>query len=229
MKRIAAAIATVAAIAAAPQAFAQAGWYAAVTGGQSRTSRDLVANRESTVTLASDFRSDFDDKDRAFKAAVGYRPWRMVAIEVNYADLGTHRVRSSFLGGDPPAPAAITLVREVTGYGADVVVFAPVGSGASVFGRVGAFRARLKASAELDGNVVFIPGDPSERRRSTSQEETIGRFGVGLDWPITPNASVRVEWERYREIGKAFAVGGSGTTGEADTDAILAGFVFRFR
>lgn len=228
MKRLAAALAAWIAVA-APQALAQAGWYAAFSGGQSRTSRELVENRESTVTLATDFRSAFDDKDRAFKAAVGYRIWPVLALEASYADLGTHRVHSSFLGGDPPAPAAIALVREVAGYGADVVFSAPIGSGASVFGRAGAFRARLKASAELDGNVVFTNGDPSERRRSTSKEETVGRFGVGLDWPVARNAWVRLEWERYLEIGKAFEVGGSGTTGEADTDAILAGFVFRFR
>lgn len=228
MKRLAVALAAWIATA-APQALAQAGWYAAVSGGQSRTSRELVENRESTVTLATDFRSAFDDKDRAFKAAVGYRVWPALALEAGYADLGTHRVHSSFLGGDPPSPAAITLVREVAGYGVDVVFSAPIGSGASVFGRAGAFRARLKASAELDGNVVFTNGDPSERRRSTSKEETVGRFGLGLDWPVARNAWVRLEWERYLEIGKAFEVGGSGTTGEADTDAILAGFVFRFR
>jgi opacity protein-like surface antigen len=229
MKRLAIAAACTFAIT-APPAFAQAGWYAGFSGGQSRTGRELVENRERTVTLATDFRSDFDDKDRAFKATVGYRMWRALAFEVNYADLGTHRVHSAFLGGDPPAPAAITLVREVSGFGADVVLSAPIGpQGAAVFGRAGAMRARLKASAELDGNVVFTNGDPSERRRTTVQDETVGRVGLGVQWPVAQNAWVRLEWERYLEIGKAFAVGGSGTTGEADTDTLLVGFVLRFR
>jgi opacity protein-like surface antigen len=214
--------------AAAPPALAQAAWYAGVSGGQSRTSRDLVANRESTVTLATDFHSDFDDKERAFKATVGYRLRPALALEVNYSDLGTHRLLSSFLGGDPPAPASILVVREVTGVGADVVLSAPIGGRASVFGRAGAFRARLKASAELDGNVVFTNGDPLERRRSTVREETVARFGFGFQWPLAENAWARLEWERYRKIGKAFAVGGTGTTGEADTDALLLGVVFRF-
>lgn len=214
--------------AACPPAFAQAGWYAGFAFGQSKTSRDLVTNRESTVTFASDFRSEFEDQDRALKATVGYgiRPW--LAVEAGYVDLGEHRLVSRFQGGDPPAPAKITLAREATGAGADVVLSYPFGPGASVFGRAGAYRVRLKASAELDGNVVFTNGDPTERRRTTVKDETVHKFGAGFQWPIHSGAWVRVEWERYRKIGKAFEVGGSGTTGEADTDAFLAGVVFRF-
>jgi opacity protein-like surface antigen len=216
--------------AAAPTAYAQSGWYAGLSAGQSRTDRELVRNRETTVTLATDFRSDFDDRDRAFKVTFGYRIWPSLALEVSYADLGTHRVHSAFLGGDPPAPASITLVREVAGVGADAVFLAPIGlAGGAVFGRAGALRSRLKASAELDGNVVFTNGDPLERRRSTVRDETVGHAGLGLQWPLARNAWARLEWERYFKIGKAFEVGGTGTTGEADTDTLTAGVVFSFR
>ena len=211
-----------------PPAAAQAGWYAGFSFGQSNTGGELVANRESTVTFASGFHTDFDDRSHALKASVGYgiRPW--LAIEAGYVDLGEHRLASRFQGGDPPFPAKITIAREVTGAGADVVLSYPFANGASVFGRAGAYRVRLRATAELEGNVVFTNGDPTERRRSTVKDETVRKFGAGLQWPIHPQAWVRAEWERYRKIGKAFEVGGSGTTGEADTDAFLAGFVFRF-
>ena len=215
-------------VAIAPPAMAEVGWYAGFSAGQSRTSRDLVANRESTVTLASDFDSDFDDKERAFKATLGYRVHRLVAVEVNYADLGAHRVFSSFLGGDAPAPASIDLRREVTGAGVDAVLFAPFARGGGLFARVGVVRTRLKASQALDGNVVFTGGDPSERMRSTVRHETVRRYGVGFEWAIDARASARLEWERYAKIGKAFEIGGSGTTGEADTDTLMLGVVFRF-
>jgi hypothetical protein len=39
---------------------------------------------------------------------------------------------------------------------------------------------------------------------------------------------MRLEWERYAKVGKAFEIGGSGTTGEADTDTLMVGVVFRF-
>ena len=226
MKRISGVLMSLAA-ACAP-ALAQAGWYAGFSFGQSNTSRDLVENRESTVTLGADFHTAFDDRDRALKATVGYaiRPW--LSIEASYADLGEHRLVMDFQGGDPPSPARVTLAREVTGAGADVVLSYPFGPGASVFGRAGAYRVRLKARTEIEGNVVFNNGDPGERKRTTVRDETVPKFGAGVQLPIHPDAWVRVEWERYRKIGKAFEVGGSGTTGEADTDAFLAGFVFRF-
>lgn len=215
-------------VALATPAFAQSSWYAGFSAGQSRTSRDLVANRESTVTLASDFSTTFDDKERAFKAALGYQAHRLLAVELSYVDLGAHELFASFLGGDAPAPASIRLRREVSGVGADVVLSAPLGNGAAIFGRVGAVRTRLKARQDLDGNVVFTNGDPSERSRSTVRDETVRHYGIGVQWPIDPRASLRIEWERYRAIGKPFEVGGSGTTGEADTDAVMAGVIFRF-
>ena len=214
--------------AAIPPAAAQSGWYGGFSVGQSRTSRDLVVNRESTVTLASDFNTYFDDEQGAFKAAVGYRLNRWIGAEASYADLGSHRLFSRFLGGDAPAPASIDLTRDITGVGADAVVFAPLGREARVFARLGLVRARLKARQALDGNVVFTGGDPSERVRSTVRDETLRHYGVGIEWAMDARASLRFEWERYAEVGKAFEIGGSGTTGEADTDTLMLGVVFRF-
>jgi len=211
-----------------PPAAAQSGWYGGFSAGQSRTSRDLVVNRESTVTLAFDFDTAFDDKDGGFKGTLGYRFNRWIALEAGYADLGSHRVFSSFLGGDPPAPAAIDLTREITGAGADVVVFAPLGREAVVFARMGLVRTRLEARQALDGNVVFTGGDPTERVRSTVRNETVDHYGVGIEWAIDAQASMRLEWERYAKVGKPFEIGGSGTTGEADTDTLMVGVVFRF-
>jgi OmpA-OmpF porin, OOP family len=214
--------------AAIPPAAAQSGWYGGFSAGQSRTSRDLVANRESTITLASDFDTDFDDKEGAFKGTLGYRINRWIAVEAAYVDLGSHRVLTRFLGGDPPAPAAIDLSRTVTGAGAGVVVFAPLGSEAVMFARMGLVRARLKARQALEGNVVFTGGDPSERVRSAVRGETVDHYGLGIEWAIDAQASMRLEWERYAKIGKAFQIGGSGTTGEADTDSVMAGVLLRF-
>lgn len=225
--RIRAALAALCFAAAVP-ALAQSPWYGGLSGGQSRTSRDLVNNRESTITLGSDFQSTFDDKDTAWKAFAGYRFGPLVAVEVNYAKLGSHRTFTAFLGGDPPLPASIALERDLSGPGVDLLLFAPLGRDFEVFGRVGAFRARIEASAELDGNVVFVPGDPAERRRTTKQDETVLRYGVGAQWTIAPNAALRLEWERHADVGKPFAVGGTGTTGEADTDMVSLGVLFRF-
>ena len=218
----------IAALAALP-ALAQSPWYAGVAGGQSKTSRDLVFNRESTIVNATDLRSDFDAKDAAWKAFGGFRFNSVIAVEVSYADLGAHRTLTHMQGGDPPLPASIAIDRSVSGYGIDLVATAPLGfERFNVFARVGVFQARLKAAATLGGNIVFTNGDPDDRTRSTTQREDVMKFGIGAEWLATRRLAARLEWERYTEIGKAFAVGGSGTTGEADTDLVSLGVAFRF-
>jgi hypothetical protein len=214
--------------AALPAAAQVTPWYAGASLGVSRTSDDLVANRESTITHLLEVQSDFDERDRAFKIAGGYRflPW--LALEVDYTDLGKHSVVTNLIGGDPPAPAQVVLERRIRGFGADAVFTVPVVPRWKVVGRVGAFHAELEARQALDGNIVFTNGDPSERERSTKQSETVLRWGGGVQWEVTDCSWVRLEWTRHEDIGKAFAVGGSGTTGEAATDSLLLGYYYRF-
>jgi len=226
--RSAALLLALAGLVSAPASAQVTRWYTGIALGASHTSSELVRNRESTVTLASDFHSDFDSGDFAAKATVGYRFFPWLAVEVDYTDLGKHSVLSNFLGGDAPAPAQIYLERRIKGFGVDAVVSWPIAPQWKVFGRVGAFHAELDASQGLDGNVVFTGGDAAERTRSASQSETVLRWGVGSQFELTDCWWLRLEWTRHEGIGKAFRVGGTGTTGEADTDSVLVGLLFRF-
>lgn len=213
---------------AAVPAMAQVSFYAGASGGQAQTRAELVANRESTILFARNVRTDFDDKDTAWKAFGGVRLNSVVGIEASYVDLGKHSMRTTLLGGDPPLPAAVTINRKVTGYGVDLVGTAPLGfQRFSVFGKVGAFRSRLEADASLEGNIEFSGGS-GERSRSTSRRETSFHYGIGADIGLARNLAVRIELERFEDLGKAFVVGGEGTTGEADTDVLSVGVVFRF-
>jgi OOP family OmpA-OmpF porin len=205
-------------------------WYAGVAGGATRTSHDLVANREATIVNLDSVQSDLDLNDTGWKAFAGWRIAPVLSLEAYYADLGKHRVLSHVMGGGPPpTPSTFDLTHKISGFGADAVVFAPVMSREfSVFGRVGAFASRLEAEATLGGNIVFSNGDPSDTHRAITRNETVLHYGVGGQWDFRPDMAVRVEWERFTKIGKPFAVGGSGTTGEADTDLASIGLVYRF-
>jgi OmpA-OmpF porin, OOP family len=203
-------------------------WYAGISAGESRTSNELVTNRETTIVDAVSVQTDFDSKDSAWKAFGGFRFNDLVAVEINYADLGRHHLTTNLVGGDPPAPGLISLGRKISGFGADVVLCAPLGQRFGIFGKVGAFRSRLVADSQLEGNVVFTNAPASDRARSVTLNETVVKFGVGGDWWFTQNAALRLEWERYHNIGKAFQVGGTGTTGEADTDMLSLGVMMRF-
>jgi opacity protein-like surface antigen len=212
---------------AAPAA-AQLSWYAGAAAGQSRTDSELVANRESTLVFARDVRTDFDARDNAWKGFAGARFGRHVALELSYADLGSSRMNTTLLGGDPALPAAIAIDRKITGVGLDLVGLWPLAADRlDLFAKVGTFRARLEASASLEGNIEFSGGS-GERSRSTSRTESVAHYGLGLQYWMTPGVAIRAEWERYRSIGKPFEVGGSGTTGRADTDAAWVGVVARF-
>lgn len=202
-------------------------WYAGVSIGESRTQSELIANREATVVNAVVVGSTFDSRDTAFKAFLGYNFTPHVAVELNYADLGTSRLFTGILATG--ITGSVTMDRQIQGFGADVVVRAPMGPRASVFGRVGAVRSRLEADAHLQGNIVFTGGNTSERSRSTTVNETVGRYGLGFDFHFARGLGMRIEWERWLDVGKPFEIGGSGTTGEADTDLYSIGIVYRFR
>ena len=209
-------------------AHAQSPWYFGASAGASRTHDELVSNRESTITDAVNLATDFDDDDRAWKAFAGFRLNSVFAIEASYVDLGEHRTFTTMLGGDPPLPASIEIRRKVRGYGFDLVATAPLGyERVRLFGRAGGFRTRLEASAALEGNIIFTNA-PEQRFRTTSQNEWVFRYGLGLEWQLARNLALRAEYERYENIGRAFRIGGSGTTGEADTDMASVGIVARF-
>jgi OOP family OmpA-OmpF porin len=196
-------------------------WYAGISAGESRTDRELVKSRE--ATLSNVVQTDFDATDSAFKVFAGYRFNDTIAVEANYADLGRASTFTTVRSGHGFTTASVFERRKISGYGADLVLSAPVLRYFSVFGRVGAFRSRLKADEQVVG-LIFLPSGS----RSTTVNETVLRYGVGGDWWFRPNVALRLEWERYSNVGKPFASGASGTTGEANTDAFLLGVMMRF-
>jgi OmpA-OmpF porin, OOP family len=195
-------------------------WYVGISAGESRTDRELVKNRE--ATLGSALRTDFDATGSAYKIFAGYRFTDMIAVEANYSDLGRNSTSTSVMSGHGFTTATVLERRKINGYGADLVLSVPVPGNFSVFGRVGAFRARVTADEQVEGQ-IFLPSGS----RSTVANETVLRYGVGGDWWFRPNVALRLEWERYSNVGKPFTQSGTGT-GEANIDAFLLGVMMRF-
>jgi len=217
-----------AACAALPAAAQQTPWYGAFSAGQSKTDHEFVTNREGAISNAINIRTDFDDKDSAWKATLGYRVNSWLALEVNYADYGSVRSDTRFdVPGGLNGFGGVTVDREVKGFGIDGLISAPIGDRFSVFGRVGAFRAETRANARISGDTFFTDGTPGTERSNKSTETTV-KYGVGADWYFTPQFAVRLEYERLDSVGKKFESGQSGTTGEAAVDTLMIGAIFRF-
>src|SRR5258706_26360 len=101
-------------------------WYAGISGGDSRTDRELVKNRESTIVNATNIQTDFNATGNAWKVFGGDRFNDMVCGEFNYADLGRHAMFTTMVALDGFNTASILVRRESKGYGADLLLSRPV-------------------------------------------------------------------------------------------------------
>lgn len=205
-------------------------WYAGAAIGDARMSRDIVTNRESTILNFQSVNSEVDLSDTGWKIFGGWRLNRYLGFELYYTDLGSHKVDTAIVAaGNPPTTSHFLLTHKISGFGADAVVSTPVFTNEfAVYGRVGAFASKLKADAQLSGNLFFTNGDSSETQRSAQHDETVLHYGFGGEWNFRRDMALRLEYERFSKIGKPFEVGGTDTTGQADTDLFSLGVLYRF-
>lgn len=141
----------------------------------------------------SDFRAP-SETDTAWRLFGGYQINRNFAAEIGYHNLG----EVNFVQGDRNAQ-----VWELVGIGAW-----PVANALSVYGKVGGYYGK----SELKSSVV------------PSGDDTNGglTYGFGAQYDFMPQAAVRVEWQRYDQVGGS-------RTGETDIDVMSVGLLWRFR
>ena len=188
----------------------QRGWYAGASAGQS--SADVSSNglvvigaTASTVTV--------EDTDTGYKAYGGYRFGRHLAVEAGYVDLGsfgaTRHVTSPGIG-------SLKAETSVSGIFGQAVGIIPLGERFSLFATGGLFANEVKTTLSSTGGVVLVG------QRSESHSDVNAKLGVGAGFDFTPNFGVRVEWERF------FQVGDDSVGGKSDLDLLSIGIVVRF-
>ena len=173
------------------QARTDSGWYVGASVGQSK-------NRHFDC---SGF-SSCDSEAAAFGVLGGYRINRNFAAELGYHDFGKVTFSAPGVSGNIKANAV-----ELVGLGAY-----PFANQFSVYGKLGAYRAESKISAQVAGL-----GNGSLKDRNTDLT-----FGLGAQYDVTRAAGVRAEWQRYKNVG------GDDTGGKSDIDVISIGLVWRF-
>jgi len=139
-----------------------------------------------------------DDSDLAWKVFGGLEVNEYISMEFGYVDMG-----------EVEYTGAQTGTREVNG-----VTMRLIGSYA------------LNPSFTLigSGGLNILNADV---KGTTNAEDTDVAWSVGLgaQYNFTKSVGLRMEWERFFEVGSSDFNGG---TGEADIDLITAGVVFKF-
>lgn len=143
-----------------------------------------------------------DDTDQAWKLFGGYRflPW--LGVEFGWVDLG--EVRSNFV-----LHSLVPLTNANATINGRYKVAGPSGT---VFGEIdftdnfsGLLRVGLY-NAQLDYSEGGISADNSPHSYSHDDDSTKLTYGLGLNVRVNTSWDVRLDWDRYTDVGRRFAL-----------------------
>ncbi len=200
----------------APAALAvEAGWYVGHSAGQSKV--DIDNAQFDSLAVGSSTTSD--EKDIGLKVFGGYQFTKNLAIEAAYIDFGKFTARQTVSTG------TVDVKFEPKGWNIAGVGTLPISENFSLLGKLGAF------SWSLDYKCTAVSGTlsclaPSNR----SAYGTDLSFGVGLSYAITKQWNLRMEYERFKDVGDQNATRGidNGKTGQSDIDLLSIGVEYKF-
>ncbi len=139
-----------------------------------------------------------DDKDTAWKLFGGYQFNKNLGVEAGYVNFGKVGGTDVIFG---------TFEIKPTGFEVLAVGTLPINPQFDVYGKLGLF------SWDLDASDAF---------GKISESGTDLTFGIGVKYNFAKNVGIRLEWQRYNDIGN------ESTTGTSDSDFIGVGLVFKF-
>jgi OOP family OmpA-OmpF porin len=152
-----------------------------------------------------------DDKDTAWKIYGGMEMNEYISMEVGYVDMGkVHYDGYTALTGTP-----LSGTRYVNGMIIDVLGTYMINPSFTLMAKGG----MNILNAEVNGTIAQTPTE------NTGDTDVAWSFGVGAQYNFTPAVGLRLEWERFFEVGSPAYNGG---TGEADIDLLSAGLVYKF-
>jgi len=158
------------------------------------------------------FSGSTDSNAASYQIGAGFDFLRYGAFEATYVDFGQAEFNGTLAGSNGSQTGTATSgTIDSTGYKAAVMGQVPLGRWVSLLGKVGAYGFNVDRH-EIVGTTMSS-GD------ATGVEQL---WGAGVRINATRRIGVRVEWERFTNMGDAL------DTGEGDTDLYSVGVVFRF-
>ncbi len=201
------------------------GFYLGVEGGQSSyfSSSDVCGELMSAASEAASGR--FGNKplfDETFAATIngtqcgastnttafgffaGYRFNRFVAIEGAYHDFGE---ASASLSSNLSQPVGTlqgsgSVTASLNGFSFSTLLFAPIGTTFSVYGRLGALVWNADAMGTASGNITNTNGSitPTSVSYTLSKSGYDLRYGGGIRVRLSERIALRAEWSRYEVV-----------------------------
>lgn len=193
------------------------------------TDNDKIADTLYEFALAGIGDSELDDTISAWGVQLGYRFGKYFATEVGYANLGEAsyrlpidvQVTSTDLASGAAAsgvfPAERATVFTSAGPTISAVGLFPIGQHFDLQARAGIYLADTRVTNRVRD--VEFAENVSHRRVDASQTELLA--GIGGSWSVNENFSLRVEYQKF------FDVGDDEKTGESDIDVITLSVLFK--
>ena len=176
---------------------AAAQFYIGFSFGQAEVDRNFI------IPELVDADGTIDGKDSAFKLFGGYQFNRNFALEVAAVDLGD--MSYSGTGSTGPITGTVTGGRvQNGGLNVSAVGVLPLGERLAFFGKAGIFLWSSEAT-DITGGVPTI----------SEEDGSDLSLGLGASFALTPQASLRAEWERFE-------------MSSTDVDLVSVGFAFSF-
>jgi OOP family OmpA-OmpF porin len=199
------------------------GWYAVAFGGQSKAS-GIVSQSTLDSAISDAFASvgfavvsgssSLDDTDTAFGATLGYKVTENFATELSYVDLGSpvdYQSTNTVTDGVTPLNATTRAEATASGPVLSFLGILPIGERFDVYARAGLALMDTEARVSVSASDVSASASASTRRSNAM-------YGIGGEFNVSKRFGIRIEWNRYADIGS------DEVTGEGDVDMFSAGF-----
>ncbi|MCB1964220.1 MAG: outer membrane beta-barrel protein [Rhodocyclaceae bacterium] len=162
-----------------------------------------------TAAGASSVSSSTNETDVGYKAYLGYSFTSNFAIEGGYVNLGSADYKASYTGG------SAKIDWESHGMFVQAVGRAPIGNAFALLGKGGLYFSESQADIRATG-----PGGTATA--NVTENEVNFVLGIGGEYAFSNTTALRVEWERFLNIGD------KDTIGESDVDLVTVGLSFKF-
>lgn len=185
--------------------------YVGIGVGQSKA-QDSGSCSDVGALFDPGYSCSIDDTGTSYNIFAGYNFIPNLSAEVGYVDLGKYNISASgTIGG---TPSSLSGEFKAKGWTLSAVGSFPIQPNFFLLGRLGMFNWDFDLSAS--GTGALTGGG------SLSSSGTDPLYGVGVQWDINNQFSVRGEWTRYQNVGD------QNTTGQSDIDNLSVSAVYNF-